>query len=81
MEEGLVKRRELSALGFVASLTAAARILPGLGAAAAGCGGSGSVVLSDVPPHVTVAGVPARIVGQTAESMPALEMNHRIDYP
>ena len=36
MEEGLVKRRELSALGFVASLTAAARILPGLGAAAAG---------------------------------------------
>ena len=36
MEEGLVKRRELSALGFVASLTAAARILPGLGASAAG---------------------------------------------
>ena len=27
--------------------------------------GAGSVVLEDVPPHVTVVGVPARIVGQT----------------
>jgi serine O-acetyltransferase len=37
--------------------------------------GAGSVVLDDVPPHVTVAGVPAKIVGRTAEAIPSHDMN------
>lgn len=37
--------------------------------------GAGSVVLDNVPPHVTVAGVPARIVGRIAEAYPSHEMN------
>lgn len=40
--------------------------------------GAGSVVLSDVPAHVTVAGVPAVIVGVAKEDAPALDMDQRI---
>ena len=41
--------------------------------------GAGSVVLQDVPAHCTVAGVPARPVGQPAHALPALEMDQSID--
>jgi serine O-acetyltransferase len=41
--------------------------------------GAGSVVLEDVPPHCTVAGVPARPVGYPAHALPALEMDQKID--
>jgi serine O-acetyltransferase len=41
--------------------------------------GAGSVVLIDVPPHSTAAGVPARIVGCPAEQTPALGMDQRIE--
>lgn len=47
-----------------------------------GCGakiGAGSVVLKDVPPHTTVAGVPAKIVGHPTSDQPALDMDHDID--
>lgn len=40
--------------------------------------GAGSVVLSDVPPHCTVVGVPAKVVGRPAEPQPALAMDHKI---
>lgn len=40
--------------------------------------GAGSVVLEDVPPHCTVAGVPAQIVGDTDVDEPAREMDHRL---
>lgn len=40
---------------------------------------AGSVVLDPVPPHCTVAGVPAKIVGRTAPAAePALDMDHRL---
>ncbi len=41
--------------------------------------GAGSVVLDPVPPCTTVAGVPAVIVGNTAESNPAEEMNQKLN--
>ena len=41
---------------------------------------AGSVVLEDVPPHCTVAGVPAKQIGHaTPDSVPALTMDHKIE--
>ena len=43
--------------------------------------GAGSVVLHDVPPGATVAGVPARVVAWSSGTVPALEMDQRLpDY-
>jgi len=52
-----------------------------LGNVEIGCGakiGAGSVVLDNVPPHCTAAGVPARIVGRPKENEPARTMDHRL---
>ncbi|MEA3292596.1 MAG: serine O-acetyltransferase [Pseudomonadota bacterium] len=46
----------------------------GEGAKIAAC----SVVLEDVPPHRTAAGVPAELVGETECDQPALEMDHSL---
>ncbi|TCP42319.1 serine O-acetyltransferase [Rhodovulum marinum] len=39
---------------------------------------AGSVVLQDVPPKSTVAGVPARIVGEAGCEQPSVTMDHRL---
>jgi serine O-acetyltransferase len=40
---------------------------------------AGSVVLSDVPSHSAVAGVPAQVVGKPNEDMPSLYMNQQLN--
>ncbi len=57
---------------------AGAKILGNVEIGAGAKVGAGSVVLNAVPPHTTVAGVPARIVGRERSEEPALEMDHRI---
>ena len=41
--------------------------------------GAGSVVLDDVAPHTTVAGIPAIVVGKPRVDQPALDMNHDLN--
>ena len=40
--------------------------------------GASSVVLADVPPHVSVAGVPSKVVGKVTEDSPSLAMDHSL---
>ncbi len=42
---------------------------------------AGSVVLTDLPPHCTAAGVPAKIVGRPFSDIPAYAMNHHLHKP
>jgi serine O-acetyltransferase len=57
-------------------ISAGAKILGNIRVGEGAKVGAGSVVLEDVPPHTTVAGVPAKIVGRPATEAPALDMNH-----
>ena len=61
-------------------ISAGAKILGNIEIGAYSKIAAGSVVVEPVPPHTTVAGVPARIVRvHRAEEMPAVTMDHRID--
>jgi len=59
---------------------AGAKILGSVEVGACSRVAAGSVVLSDVPPHVTVAGIPARIVGKAACKEPARSMDQTFVY-
>jgi len=59
-------------------LGAGAKILGRVEIGAGAKVGAGSVVLADVPPHTTVAGVPAVVVGEACEENPAIEMNQQL---
>jgi serine O-acetyltransferase len=72
---GCIKGRRHPTIGNGVMISAGAKIL---GNVVVGDGvkvGAGSLVLESVPPHVTVAGVPAKIVGAPREASPALEMD------
>ena len=60
-------------------LGAGAKILGNVEIGAGAKIGAGSVVLNDVPPHTSVAGVPAKVIGKTSEVSPALGMCHELD--
>lgn len=57
-------------------ISAGAKILGNICVGTGAKVGAGSVVLEPVPPHTTVAGVPARVVGKPATDQPALDMDH-----
>jgi serine O-acetyltransferase len=57
-------------------ISAGAKILGNITVGANAKIAAGSVVLSDVPAHATVAGVPATAVGNGAKEMPATTMEH-----
>ena len=40
---------------------------------------AGSVVLSDVEPNTTVAGIPAIVVGKPSSEKPATDVDHTIE--
>ena len=57
-------------------ISAGAKILGNIRVGEGAKVGAGSVVLEEVPPHTTVAGVPAKVVGRPASDQPALDMDH-----
>lgn len=59
-------------------LGAGARVLGNIEIGEGAKVGAGSVVLEPVPPHTTVAGVPAKIIGKPKSDKPSLEMDHCI---
>ncbi len=60
-------------------LSAGAKILGNIEVGEYSRVGAGSVVLNDVPPHTTVAGVPARVVATHPSHRPSMEMDHTLD--
>ena len=60
-------------------LGAGAKILGNVEIGAGAKVGAGSVVLKDVPPNTSVAGVPARVIGRSTDAAPAHRMCHNFE--
>ena len=59
-------------------VAAGAKVLGNIVVGAGAKVGAGSVVLADVPPHTTVVGVPAHIVGKTGTASPSQTMDQNV---
>lgn len=59
---------------------AGAKILGNIRIGAGSKVAAGSVVLNEVPPNTTVAGIPARVVGKPKSAEPALQMDHYVEF-
>ena len=66
-------------IGQGALLSAGAKVLGNITIGKGVKVGAGSLVLQSVPAYSTVVGVPAKVVGQAVDDMPALNMNHQLD--
>ncbi len=76
---GLAEGKRHPTIGNGVMISAGAKIL---GALLIGDGskiGAGSVVLNSIPAGVTVAGVPAKIIGRTSDDSPSLTMNQKLN--
>ena len=70
-------QRHMSALNaFGCQRTKGAKVLGNIRVGRCSRIAAGSVVLEEVPPCKTVAGVPARIVGEAGCSQPSMTMDH-----
>jgi len=59
-------------------LSAGAKVLGNIEVGEGAKVAAGSLVLEDVPPHTTVAGIPAKVVGRPLVEEPALLMDHKV---
>jgi serine O-acetyltransferase len=66
-------------IGHGVLIGAGAKILGNVRIGAGSKIGAGSVVLAEVPPHSTAAGVPARVLGRPRAEDPALAMDQTLD--
>ena len=67
-------------IGDDVMISAGAKVLGSISVGKGSKVGAGSVVLSTVPAHVTVAGVPAKIVGRLSDKTPSLSMDQDISH-
>ena len=71
-------RRQASQDSSGVLIGAGAKILGNVEVGAGARVGASSVVLTDVPPQVSVAGVPSKVVGKVIEDSPSLAMDHSL---
>lgn len=66
-------------VGYGVLIGAGAKILGNIRIGECAKVGANSVVLVDVPPHATVAGVPAKVVGRAKDDLPSRGMDHHLE--